>query len=95
VHGWACRRADWEGVIGDLGDRRGVAVDLPWHGESTGGRESWDIGTFSEVIAELVHRGERLEAPILVGHSMGVARYASRPPADSAPPSRVSSASTR
>ena len=71
MHGWACRRADWEGVIGDLGDRRGVAVDLPWHGESTGGRESWDIGAFSEVIAELVHRGERLEAPILVGHSMG------------------------
>jgi pimeloyl-ACP methyl ester carboxylesterase len=70
VHGWACRRADWEEVIAHLGDRRVVAVDLPWHGESTGGRESWDIGAFAEVIAELVHR-EHLEAPIFVGHSMG------------------------
>ncbi|MGH3146511.1 MAG: alpha/beta fold hydrolase, partial [Rubrobacter sp.] len=70
VHGWACRRADWDAVIDHLGDRRVVAVDLPWHGESAGGRESWDIGAFAEVIAELVHR-ERLDAPILVGHSMG------------------------
>lgn len=70
VHGWACRRADWEAVIADLGNRWVVAVDLPWHGESTGGRESWDIGAYAEVIAELVRR-ERLEAPILVGHSMG------------------------
>jgi pimeloyl-ACP methyl ester carboxylesterase len=70
VHGWACRRADWEGVIADLGNRRVVAVDLPWHGESIGGREAWDIGAFAEVIAELVDR-EHLEAPIFVGHSMG------------------------
>ena len=70
VHGWACRRADWEAVIAGLGNRRVVAVDLPWHGESAGGRESWDIGAFAEVLAELVHR-EHLEAPILVGHSMG------------------------
>ena len=70
VHGWACRRADWEGVIAGLGNHRVVAVDLPWHGESTGGRESWDIGAFAGVIVELVHR-EHLEAPIFVGHSMG------------------------
>jgi pimeloyl-ACP methyl ester carboxylesterase len=70
VHGWACQRADWEAVISHLGNRRVVAVDLPWHGESTGGREAWDLGAFAEVIAELVHH-EHLEAPIFVGHSMG------------------------
>ena len=70
VHGWACRRADWDAVVDHLGDRRVVAMDLPWHGESRGGRESWDIGAFAGVITELVRR-ERLERPILVGHSMG------------------------
>ena len=70
VHGWACQRAAWGAVISHLGNRRVVAVDLPWHGESTGGREAWDICAFAEVIAELVHR-EHLEAPIFVGHSMG------------------------
>ena len=52
------------------GEFAGVERDLHWHGESTGGREAWDIGAFAEVIAELVHR-EHLEAPLLVGHSMG------------------------
>ncbi len=70
IHGWACRRRDWDGVVAHLPGRPVLQLDLPWHGESTSSRARWTTAEFGVVVAELVRRAG-LERVVLVGHSMG------------------------
>lgn len=70
VHGWACRRADWDAVLAALPGRRALALDLPWHGDSTSARQDWTIEDHGAVVARVV-ADAGLEDVVLVGHSMG------------------------
>jgi pimeloyl-ACP methyl ester carboxylesterase len=70
IHGWACRRRDWDGVVTHLPGRAVLQLDLPWHGESTSTRPRWTMADFGAVVAELVQRAG-LERAVLIGHSMG------------------------
>jgi len=73
IHGWACRRADFDPIARDLArDHRVLAIDLPWHGESTSDIHHWpldDLGALVEAIAA----DEGMRDCALVGHSMGAA----------------------
>ena len=73
IHGWACRRADFDPIARDLArDHRVLAIDLPWHGESTSDVHHWpldDLGALVEAIAA----DEGMRDCALVGHSMGAA----------------------
>ncbi len=73
VHGWACRRSDWDAVLPGLTTTRTVAVlDLSGHGESTSGAGPWTVERFAaDVVAVL--EAERCSDVDLVGHSMGAA----------------------
>ena len=70
VHGITeCRRA-WDPLLGALaGDHTVVAVDLRGHGES-GPAAQYDLGSMAGDVHELVD-ALALEAPLLVGHSLG------------------------
>ncbi|MBV9356614.1 MAG: alpha/beta hydrolase [Chloroflexi bacterium] len=70
IHGWACRRRDWDGVVAHLQGRPVMLVDLPWHGESTSARPLWTTADYGMVVADLV-RQTGMERVVLVGHSMG------------------------
>lgn len=70
VHGWACRRRDWDAVLAALPGRRAVALDLPWHGESRSTRERWTVADHGAVVAR-VAEAAGLDDVVLVGHSMG------------------------
>jgi len=71
VHGWACDRSHWDGVIAALGPgRRVLAIDLAGHGRSTADRKSWTIPAFGADIAAVLDK-EGVKRAILVGHSMG------------------------
>jgi pimeloyl-ACP methyl ester carboxylesterase len=86
LHGLSFDRRQWEPVLRELAiidpDRRVVAFDLPGHGESPA-RDAYDL----EEVAAVVHQavaGAGLEAPIVVGHSLGgvlATVYAARHPA--------------
>lgn len=70
VHGWACRRADWDQVLAALPGRQALALDLPWHGDSTSAHEDWTIADHGAVVARVV-KAAGLGDVVLVGHSMG------------------------
>ena len=54
IHGWACRRTDFEAIVVDLArDHRVHALDLPWHGQSTSARLDWDVGDLGALVAEV------------------------------------------
>lgn len=73
VHGWACRRNDWEGVARALAvHHRVIALDLPWHGESTSTRASWSMADLGDLVATVATHEDAGDA-VLVGHSMGAA----------------------
>jgi pimeloyl-ACP methyl ester carboxylesterase len=73
IHGWACRRADFGPIADDLArDHRVLALDLPWHGESTSVRLDWSVADLGALVAE-VAAGEGMGDAVLVGHSMGAA----------------------
>jgi pimeloyl-ACP methyl ester carboxylesterase len=73
IHGWACRRSDFGPVAADLArDHRVLALDLPWHGESTSSRRQWSIGDLGALVAS-VTAAEGMGNAALVGHSMGSA----------------------
>jgi pimeloyl-ACP methyl ester carboxylesterase len=69
VHGLTFDRSTWEPIVERLTDRfTCVAVDLPGHGKSGGGGRRTDEIVFAlrRLVDEL-----GLEAPIVIGHSMG------------------------
>ncbi|MGI5520310.1 alpha/beta fold hydrolase [Micromonospora sp. CA-259024] len=86
VHGLTYDRRQWDPVLRELAaldpDRRVLRMDLPGHGGSPG-RDSYDIAEVAGVIHEAV-TAVGLEAPVLVGHSLGgviATVYAARYPA--------------
>lgn len=73
VHGWACRRSDWDAVLPELSPTRTVAVlDLTGHGESTSGAGPWTVERFAADVAAVLE-AEGCSDVDLVGHSMGAA----------------------
>ena len=71
VHCWACDREFFREQVGDLGtDHRVVTLDLPGHGESGAGRESWSVTGLAADVVRVVDE-LRLERVVLIGHSMG------------------------
>lgn len=71
LHGWACRRADWDGFLAAVGDRFAcLAPDLPGHGDSAAQPGQWSVAGMAADVVDLV-RAKGLERPVLVGHSMG------------------------
>lgn len=73
VHGWACRRNDWDAVLPGLTPTRTVAVlDLTGHGESTRGTGPWTVERFAADVAAVL-AAEGCSDVDLVGHSMGAA----------------------
>ena len=83
VHGITECRRTWDPLLGALAQRHTVvAADLRGHGESGRGAQ-YDLGTMAGDLHELVD-ALALEAPLLVGHSLGgavVTAYAAAFPA--------------
>ena len=73
IHGWTCRRTDFDGVAADLArDHRVLALDLPWHGDSTATSRHWSIDDLAAVVGA-VAVNEGMHEAVIVGHSMGAA----------------------
>lgn len=71
IHGWACRRTDFDAVTTFLPDEyRVIAIDLAEHGESRSGRTEWTIEEFANDIAA-VFDAESARDVVVVGHSLG------------------------
>jgi pimeloyl-ACP methyl ester carboxylesterase len=69
VHGGAAHSGWWDHVAPLLSSHRVVAPDLSGHGDS-GRREVYDMHLWArEIVA--VAAAERLDRPVVVGHSMG------------------------
>lgn len=73
IHGWTCRRSDFDGVVADLSrDHRVLALDLPWHGESVATSRYWTMDDLAAVV-DAVAAAEGMREAAIVGHSMGAA----------------------
>jgi pimeloyl-ACP methyl ester carboxylesterase len=73
IHGWTCRRTDFDGVVADLArDHRVLALDLPWHGDSTATSRHWTMDDLAAVV-DAVAVAEGMREAAIVGHSMGAA----------------------
>jgi pimeloyl-ACP methyl ester carboxylesterase len=73
VHGWACRRADFDSIARDLRrDHRVLALDLPWHGDSRAWQREWSMAALGGLVAAVTDAAGLHDAA-LVGHSMGAA----------------------
>ncbi|MET0136456.1 MAG: alpha/beta hydrolase [Kibdelosporangium sp.] len=71
VHGWACRRSDYDAVTEFLpGDYRVIAVDLAEHGESRSTRDVWTIEEFARDVVAVLD-AESVSECVVVGHSLG------------------------
>lgn len=71
VHGWCCNRSQWDAAMDEFADQyRVVALDLAGHGDSGGGRQTWNLDRFARDVEGLAHRLD-LRRIVLVGHSMG------------------------
>jgi pimeloyl-ACP methyl ester carboxylesterase len=70
IHGWCGDRSHWAAQQPVLGQSRlVVALDLPWHGESTQTGEI-SVAAFAGAVAEFVEK--RIGGPVVaIGHSMG------------------------
>ncbi len=73
VHGWACRRRDWDPIVEILADRyRLILIDLPWHGDSVAPMSDWPIARLGALVDQVARALDAPSAPI-VGHSLGAA----------------------
>ena len=73
VHGWACRRRDWDAVLPGLTPSHTLAVlDLTGHGDSDRGSGPWTVERFAADVAAVLE-AEGCGDVVLVGHSMGAA----------------------
>lgn len=73
IHGWACRRSDFAPVMADLArDHRVLALDLPWHGDSTSDIPYWPIDDLAALVRAIAG-DEGMRDCALVGHSAGAA----------------------
>lgn len=73
IHGWACRRGDFDAVTGHLPDGyRVLAIDLAEHGESRSTREVWTMEEFAHDVAAVL-AAESVTGAVVAGHSLGSA----------------------
>ncbi|SEQ41636.1 alpha/beta fold hydrolase [Microlunatus flavus] len=82
LHGLTFDRGMWAPMVDALAGRRAVAFDLPGHGDSPP-RDAYDPAGVADVLHDAV-AAAGLEAPVLVGHSIGAVlatAYAARHPA--------------
>lgn len=71
IHGWACNRSDYDGVVRHLPDNyRVLAVDLAEHGESRSSRDVWTMAEFARDVAAVLE-AELVDSCVVVGHSLG------------------------
>lgn len=71
IHGWMCDRGYWRQQVEPLADRfRVIAVDLPGHGASGDGRETWSLEAYGRDVRAVVEELD-LDRVVLIGHSMG------------------------
>ena len=73
IHGWACDSSFWRCQIPEFGEYRVIAIDLPGFGRSARpGNVLYTLPYFAGAVRAVVeHAG--LNAPVLIGHSMGYA----------------------
>lgn len=71
VHGWACNSKFWRFQKEDFASAHStILIDLPGHGESTGGDRDWTMAEFArDVLTVLDNVGA--EQWVIAGHSMG------------------------
>jgi pimeloyl-ACP methyl ester carboxylesterase len=69
IHGGAAHSGWWDHVAPQLTSHRVVALDLSGHGDS-GRRDVYDMHLWAREVAA-VAAAERLDRPVVVGHSMG------------------------
>lgn len=71
VHGFLCSVETWAHTIPPLAEhRRVIAVDVPGYGRSAAPKLPYSFDYYAEFLVDFLDH-LRLEAPILVGHSMG------------------------
>lgn len=69
IHGGAAHSGWWDHIAPQLSSHRVVALDLSGHGDS-GRRDAYDMKMWAhEVVA--VAAAERLDRPVVLGHSLG------------------------
>jgi pimeloyl-ACP methyl ester carboxylesterase len=71
VHGWCCNHQFMSPLLEHFEcQSRCIAVDLRGHGRSDKPVQKYSIGTYADDLAWIVQTLD-LEAPVLIGHSMG------------------------
>lgn len=71
VHGGQCERTFWKKQVDYFAPMfRLLTLDLPGHGQSSGGRTLWSMEGFGNDVARVV-RGSAAASVVLIGHSMG------------------------
>ncbi len=72
IHGWSCNQTFFLPQIEEFKKTyRVIAIDLPGHGQSAP-PAAFSIEGFARAV-EAVRQAEKLNAPILIGHSLGAA----------------------
>lgn len=72
IHGWSCRRTDWDSTLEALPEHwHCLAMDLPGHGDAEcRAWEDWTIPGLARAVTDVADQC-RAHQLILVGHSMG------------------------
>jgi pimeloyl-ACP methyl ester carboxylesterase len=71
IHGGLADRSFWDGQLKAFSGRhRGIAIDLPGHGESGADRRKWGIPEFGADVRAVVE-AEKLKRVVIIGNSLG------------------------
>lgn len=71
VHGWSCVKEFFDNQKALLNDEyTAYFIDLAGHGQSSSDRTEWSQQNFAFDVMSVIEK-EKIENPILVGHSMG------------------------
>lgn len=71
LHGWGDTLATFDALIGELGSKRFVRLDLPGFGGSELPSEPWDVSRYAAFVRHFLDKLGIAEPDILVGHSFG------------------------
>lgn len=71
MHGWGCNHTTVKSIAATAAQTHTVYnIDFPGFGDSQEPTEVWGVERYTRLIEELVAK-ERLESPVLIGHSFG------------------------
>jgi pimeloyl-ACP methyl ester carboxylesterase len=71
IHGWMCDQTFWSAQVDTFSaSNTVVTVDLPGHGLSGVGRETWSVLAFGADVQTVIEHLD-LKDVVLIGHSMG------------------------